>query len=92
MTVSSILKSKHIGVKSFRTHLSELIRTRKSYIITDRGEPQEAVIPYEDLIELVEELEELSDPNLVAQIAEGREAYKKGGWKPVSSLWEKLGV
>ena len=92
MTISSILKAKHIGVKSFRTHLSKFIRSREPYIVTDRGEPQEVLIPYDDLIELVEDLEELSDPKLIKQIAEGREAYKKGGWTPVSRLWRKLGV
>ncbi|MEW6042017.1 MAG: hypothetical protein AB1633_10895 [Elusimicrobiota bacterium] len=92
MTVSSVMKAKHIGVKYFRTHLSKLMKKRQPYIITDRGQPREAVIPYIELVELLEDLEELSNPELISQIRDGRKAYQKGGWIPVSRLWMKLGI
>jgi len=92
MNVSALLKAKHVGVKSFRTHLSRFIRSQQPYIIMDRTQPQEFVIPYNEMIKLVEMLEELYDPELLKQIAEGRNAYRKGGWVPVSRLWQKLGL
>ena len=79
MTVSTLLKAKHIGVKSFRTHLSRFVREQEPY-----------VIPYDDMVEFIEILDELSNPELLKQIAEGRKAYQKGGWIPVSRLWKKL--
>ena len=90
MTVSALLKAKHIGVKSFRTHLSRLVRDQEPYVITYRGHPQDFVIPYDDMVEFIEILEELSNPELLKQIAEGRKDYQKGGWIPVSRLWKKL--
>lgn len=92
MNISALLKAKHVGVKSFRTNLSKFIRNQKPYIIMDRTQPQEFVIPYNEMIELVEMIEELSDRELLKQIAEGRNSYHKGGWIPVSRLWQKLGL
>ena len=92
MTVSTLLKARHVGIKELKNHLSELLRTGRPLVATDRGEPTSFIVPYDDMVEIVEILEELSDPEIVKSIQEGRKAYKNGGWIPVSRLWKKLGI
>lgn len=91
MTVATLLRAKHVGIKELKDHLSELLRNHEPIVATDRGAPTYFLIPYDEMIEVVEILEELSDPEIVRNIQEGRKAYKKGGWVPVSNLWKKLG-
>lgn len=90
MTIAALLRAKHVGIKELKNRLSELLKTQQPLVATDRGQPAYFMIPYEEMIELVEMLEELSDPETLRQVAEGRKAYRKGGWVPVSNLWKKL--
>lgn len=90
MTVASLLKAKHIGIKELKDHLSELLRKHEPMVATDRGVPAYFLIPYDEMVEIVEIIEELSDPETVKNIHAGRKAYKKGGWIPLSHLWKKV--
>ena len=90
MTVASLLKAKHIGIKELKDHLSELLRKHEPIVATDRGDPTYFLIPYDEMVEIVEILEELSDPEIVKNVQEGRRAYKKGGWIPLAHLWNKI--
>ena len=92
MTVASLLKAKHIGIKEIKNHLSGILKKHQPVVATDRGQPTYFFIPYDEMIEMVEIFEELSDPATVQRVQEGRKAYKKGGWVPVAGLWKKLGV
>ena len=92
MTVASLLKAKHVGIKELKNHLSAMLKTHRPMVATDRGEPTYFFIPYNEMIEIVEILEELSDPDMVRQIQKARLAYKKNGWVPASRLWKKLGM
>lgn len=91
MAVASLLKARHVGIKELKNRLSELLRTRQPLVATDRGEPTYFFVPYDEMVEVVEILEELSDPETVKRVQEGRTAYQKGGWIPVARLWKKLG-
>lgn len=92
MSVTALLKAKHVGIKDLKNHLSKLLKTHKPLVATDRGEPTYFFIPYHEMVEIVEMLEELSDPETLRRIQEGRKTYREGGWIPVSKLWKNLGI
>lgn len=73
-----ILKAKSVGVRNFRDSASRFIREHKPIVITERGVPEGLLLPYEDVLELVDILDELNDRELVKDIAEGRRAIKAG--------------
>ncbi|MBU0694316.1 MAG: type II toxin-antitoxin system Phd/YefM family antitoxin [Candidatus Omnitrophica bacterium] len=74
-----LLKSDHIGIRDFRDHLCKIFRKKeKPVIITDRGEPVKVLLPYNDMVELLEFLDELTDVNTMRNVHEGVEAIERG--------------
>lgn len=92
MAVAQLLRAKHVGIRDLKNRLSEHLGTGKPIVATDRGDPKYYLIPYDDMVELVEILEEASDPGFVAKVEEARAAWRRGGGVPVSRLWRKLGL
>ena len=92
MTFSQMLRAPHIGVKELKNNLSMLFKTHKPIIATDRGQPAYVLVPYADMVEMMELMEEAKDAGLVAEIKAARKAYAKGGWAPVADMWKKLGA
>jgi PHD/YefM family antitoxin component YafN of YafNO toxin-antitoxin module len=85
-----LLKADHIGVSDFKEHLSAKF-LNKLLVITDRGNPVSVNLPYSDVLELLDILDELTDPETIATIREGREAIKAGTEGiPVSDKNRKL--
>ena len=78
MSISTaLLKAEHIGVRELKKHLS-IKRLSNPLIITDRGKPVSINMPYEEILDLVDIIDELSDPKTLAIIAEGRKAIREG--------------
>ncbi len=92
MTIAQILRAQHVGVKELKNHLSMLFKTHKPIVATDRGQPTYLLIPYDEMVELLEMLEEAKDEEFVRMVQSGRKAYAKGKWRPAGKLWKKLGV
>ncbi|MEK7722104.1 MAG: type II toxin-antitoxin system Phd/YefM family antitoxin [Elusimicrobiota bacterium] len=92
MTFSQMLRAPHIGVKELKNNLSMLFKTHKPIIATDRGQPAYVLVPYEDMVEMMELMDEAKDASLAAEIKAARHAYAKGGWSPVADMWKKLGA
>ena len=74
----NLLKANHVGVRDFREHLSGYLKKKAFCVITERGEPSNVMLPYEDMIELLDIIDELSDPETVAAVLEGNKAIKSG--------------
>lgn len=74
---ASLLKADHIGIRDLKEHISTKF-LRKLLIITDHGTPVSVNLPYDDLLELTDILEELSDPETIATVQEGRAAIGAG--------------
>ncbi len=86
MTISkALLRAKSVGVRKFRNGASRFIRKNEFLIITEHGTPASVLLPYNDVLEIVDILEELEDKKLVKAIVEGRRAIRKGT-KGVSAL------
>ena len=89
---TQLLRAEPVGVKELKNNLSAILKKGKARIVTDRNKPQHVLVPYNDMVELVELLDELSDPRLLKQIAEGREGHRKGKSVPLERLAKDLGL
>ena len=87
---TQLLHAEPIGVKELKNHLSAILKRSRPRIVTDHNKPRHVLVPYEDMVEIAEILDELADPKLLKQIAEGRESYRKGHWTPFENLAKKL--
>lgn len=89
---TQLLRAEPIGVRELKNRLSAVLRCGKPRIVTEHNKPCHVLVPYEDLVELVEVLEELSSIKLLRQIAEGRAAYLKGKGVPIENTAKVLGL
>ncbi len=89
---TQLMRAEPIGVKELKNNLSTVLKRGKTRVVTDRNKPKHFLIPYEDMIDIVELMEELSDTKLQRQIAEGRESYRKGKSVPLEKLAKDLGL
>ena len=91
MTVMGLVREgMHIGVRQLRENLARVLKSPRTYFVTDHGKPVRAVLSYPVLLELLEMLEELKDKNLVREVAQGRDEYRSGGWVPAKRLKKSL--
>ncbi len=87
---TSILKAPHVGIRDLKIHLSSLLK-KGSLIVTERGKPVNVILPYSDMIELLDMLDEITDPETIKTIQEGRKAISRGvKGIPVSNVFKKL--
>jgi hypothetical protein len=90
MTISQMMRAAHMGVRELKNNLPGVLHSNKPVVATEHGKPTYFLLPYADMVEIVEMLEEARNSELVSMVAEGRKAYGKGGWRPASKLWKKL--
>lgn len=88
---TALLRANHMGIRDFKDHLSSVLKRAGPTVITDNGTPQNVVMPYEDVMELIDILDELQDPDTLKIIAKGRKAIKRGAkGRLVSKLFGKI--
>lgn len=88
---TAVLKARNVGVRNFKNHLSQFIRKQETFVITEYGEPTSVLMPYDDVLELIDILDELQDPETLRIIQEGRKAIKRGiKGRLVSKLFAKI--
>lgn len=75
---NALLRAKSIGVRNFRDGISRFIKKHQLFIITEHGSPASVLLPYNDILELVDVLEELEDKETLKTIARGRKFIRKG--------------
>ena len=81
MKTSELLKVQSINTTTLRKDIFNIVRKGKPYVITN-GEEKMFLLPYEDVVELIEIMEESRDDVLRAQIERARNEYKQGGGVP----------
>lgn len=87
---TDLLKARHIGVRNLKEHLSTKF-LKELLVITDRGTPVSVNVPYSDVLELTDILDELSDSETITTIQGGRKAVKAGAKGiPASNLFNKI--
>jgi len=75
---NALVRAKSIGIRKFRDKLSSLMKTHQMFIVTEHGTPAGVLLPYGDMLEIVDILDELNDKKALRAIAEGRRAIGKG--------------
>lgn len=92
MTVAALLlKAPHIGVRELKTNLSRFIKENSPFIVTDRGKPIEVLMPYSEMVEIAEIIDEATDLETLQAVKEGREAIKsKVKGISVSRIFNKI--
>jgi len=79
MTISNaLLRARSVGVRNFRDSASRFIGKHGMLIITEHGNPRSVLLPYNDILEIVDILEELENKKVLRLVAEGRRAIAKG--------------
>jgi len=87
---TDLLKAHRIGIRNLKEHLSTKFLS-EILVITDRGTPISVNLPYSDVLELMDILDELADLETVATIGEGRRAIKaEAKGIPVSNLFDRI--
>lgn len=91
MSISTdLLKAQRIGIRDLKEHVSTRF-LKGILIITDRGTPISVNLPYSDIVELMDILDELADINTIEAVAKGRESIKRGAkGVSVSRLFSRI--
>ncbi|MFH1504217.1 MAG: type II toxin-antitoxin system prevent-host-death family antitoxin [Candidatus Omnitrophota bacterium] len=77
-TTLDFLKAEHIGARAFRNHLFEFLKDDEPLVITEHGRPVRIMLDYKEMLGLLDMLDELSDPETIEAICEGRKAIAAG--------------
>jgi antitoxin (DNA-binding transcriptional repressor) of toxin-antitoxin stability system len=92
MTAASILrKAKPVNVREAQARLSQLIKSKSPSMVLSHGKPVSFLLPYEDMLYLLDTLQELKDTTL-QEIARARDEYASGKEVPAERLFRKRGV
>ena len=93
MSVNSLLrKAKPVNVREAQAQLSKLIKSKSPSMVLSHGKPVSFLVPYEDMLDLVETLEELKDKKLLGEIEQARKDYVQGKAVPAEGLFNKMGL
>lgn len=87
---TDLLKAAHIGIRELKGHLTAE-SLKEPLIITDRGVPISINLPYSDILELVDILDEMTDSHTEKLVKESRRAVRSGAkGLSVSRLFKKM--
>lgn len=91
MTATSLLKkAKPVNVREAQAKLSRLIKSKSPSMVLSHGKPVSFLVPYEEMLDLLELLDELKDRKLLEEIALARAEYAKGKAIPADRLFRKM--
>jgi antitoxin (DNA-binding transcriptional repressor) of toxin-antitoxin stability system len=93
MTTTSLLrKAKPVNVREAQAKLSQLISSKMPSLVLSHGKPVSFLVPYDEMLNLLEMLEELKDQKLLKEIALARSEHAQGKAVPVERLLGKMGL
>jgi len=91
-TVSLLRAAKPVNVREAQAKLSRLIRSKSPSMVLSHGKPVSFLIPYDEMLDLLEMLDELKDKKLLQEIARARAEYAQGKAVPAERLFRKMGL
>ena len=86
-----VRKAKPVNVRDAQAQLSKLIRSKSPTMVLSHGKLVSFLVPYEDMLNLVDTLNELKDKKLLAEIERARTEYRQGKAVPAEKLFKKMG-
>jgi hypothetical protein len=85
-----LLKANHVGIRDIKEHLSTRL-LKDILVITDRGRPVSVNLPYSDVLELVDIIDEVTDLDTVSAVSVARKAIREGAKGiPVANLFSRI--
>ena len=92
MSASNLLrKAKPVNVREAQAQLSKLIQSKSPSMVLSRGKPVSFLVPYEDMLDLVETLDELKNRKLLGEMEGARKDHAHGKAVPAERLFKKMG-
>ena len=89
-TAVDLLKAQHFGIREYKEHLSTRL-LKKFAVITDRGKPISVNLPYDEVLEILDIFDEVTDPETIDAVLSGRKSIQSGSkGVPASKLFSKL--
>ena len=93
MSATSLLrKARPVNVREAQAQLSKLIRSKVPSMVLSHGRPVSFLVPYEEMLDLIDTLDELKDTKLLREIERARVDYARGKAVPAERLFKKMGV
>ncbi len=93
MSANNLLrKAKPVNVREAQAQLSKLIKSKEPSMVLSHGKPVSFLVPYEDMLDLVETIDELKDKKILQEIEQARKEYADGKDVPVEHLFKKMGL
>ena len=93
MSLNDLLrKAKPVNVREAQAQLSKLIKSKSPSVVLSHGKPVPFLVPYEDMLDLVETFDELKDKKLLGEIEQTRKDYMQEKAVPAERLFKKMGV
>jgi hypothetical protein len=78
MSISTdLLKAHRVGMRDFKAHISKAY-LGKIVIVTSEGDPVSVNIPYEEILEMVDLLDEITDKKTMETVEMGRKSIRSG--------------
>lgn len=85
-----LLKAPHVGIRDIKEHLSKQL-LKDVLVITDRGIPVSVNLPYSDVLELADIMDEITDLETMGAVQEGRKTIREGTKGiPVAQLFKRI--
>jgi hypothetical protein len=93
MTYRSIFRdAKPVNMREAQAGLSKLAKSSKPSLIISHGKPLSFIIPYDEMLEVLDMVEELRDVRLIKGIALARSEYENGNEVGAEGLFRRLGL
>lgn len=90
--ISLLRNARPVNVREAQARLSKLIRSKSPSMVLSHGKPVSFLVPYEDMLDLAETLDELKDKKLLGEIERARVEYNQGKSVPAERLFKKMGL
>jgi antitoxin (DNA-binding transcriptional repressor) of toxin-antitoxin stability system len=92
MSATNLVRNaKPVNVRDAQAQLSKLIRSKSPTMVLSHGKPVSFLVPYEDMLNLVDTLNELKDKKLLGEIERARTEYTRRKAVPAERLFKKMG-
>ena len=73
-----LLKAPHVGVRELKENLSGFLKKKRPLVVTEHGAPTRVLVPYDEMVELLDIIEEIDDVETASLVAQGRRAIREG--------------
>jgi antitoxin (DNA-binding transcriptional repressor) of toxin-antitoxin stability system len=91
-TAALLRKAKPVNVREAQAKLSQLIRAKSPSMVVSHGKPVSFLVPYAEMLDLLDLIDELKNKKLLGEIARARSEYAGGKAVPAERLFRKMGL